>query len=630
MKYNTLRRSFCTFTLSILATLLLVLAGVATPVLAQSGVPDRPNGLTVSSFTHNSITLTWDDPGDSGITGYQVLRRSRDDEQYGDGKGASTFVAVVGDTGSSATTYTDTSVTAHSRYVYRVKARNSEGLGPRSSYVNVETSTAPSAPDAPTGLTVSSFTHNSVTLAWDDSGDSGITGYQVLRRDLVKQEPGIFSTAAADTGTAATTYTDTDVAANTRYAYRVEAINAEGNSGRSNYVNVKTSAALSVVNSVSVKSLPAKPSGLELSSALDNAVTFEWDDPGDSSITHYKVLRRVGDSGKFSTIEENTGSADTSYTDTTVSAETTYEYRVVAVNGDGDSPESDSLSVETSAEPRIIFVEIPVDDPIAEEQSVESQGSITIDSPLWTKGEIEIAAERHRYEVALEANKFYKFNICGCHGDESGFDKRQLRLLDSAGDPVQDNGEDIISTPHRLFSGTYIYYMPTSDGTYQLEVRASDDQQTGTYVLYANDVTIYATTDEQSGGANDFNLFRRGTLVLFGGNDDILDGKLNTDGDEGGTVRDVDYFSANLHAGQTYKFEFRMTSGGIYSASIQGPRPENTDQDRGRTLFFPYHGETRSLDALFTPERTGQFVIDLFHPANYNSDYTITMRLDSD
>ena len=209
----------------------------------------------------------------------------------------------------------------------------------------------------------------------------------MLRRDLVKQDPGIFSIAVRQTPARQRLPTrDTDVAANTRYAYRVEAINAEGNSGRSNYVNVKTSAAPSVVNSISVKSLPAKPSGLELSVALDNSVTFEWDDPGDSSITHYKVLRRVGDSGKFSTIEENTGSADTSYTDTTVSAETTYEYRVVAVNGGGDSPESDSLSVETSAEPRIIFVEIPVDDPIAEEQSVESLGSITIGTRRSGKG----------------------------------------------------------------------------------------------------------------------------------------------------------------------------------------------------------------------------------------------------
>ena len=87
----------------------------------------RPTGLTAPSVSHDSVTLTWDDPGDSSITGYQVLRRSRDGDEYGDGRGAAEFVSIVDDTGSSATTYADTSVTARTRYVYRVKARNSAG-----------------------------------------------------------------------------------------------------------------------------------------------------------------------------------------------------------------------------------------------------------------------------------------------------------------------------------------------------------------------------------------------------------------------------------------------------------------------------------------------------------------------
>ena len=79
----------------------------------------------------------------------------------------------------------------------------------------------------------------------------------------------------------------------------------------------------------------------------ENSVTLKWDDPGDSSITHYQVLRREGDSGSFTIIEENSGSADTTYTDTTVSADTGYEYRVMAVSDGGKSTESDNLSVRT-------------------------------------------------------------------------------------------------------------------------------------------------------------------------------------------------------------------------------------------------------------------------------------------
>ncbi len=122
------------------------------PVYAQAAVPAQPTGLSVSASTHDSVTLTWDDPGDALITGYQVLRRSRDASSYGDGEGAAEFVAVVDGTGSAATSYTDTSVTPHTRYVYRVKAKNTAGLSSQSSYVNAETAVEPTpAPTCPGG-----------------------------------------------------------------------------------------------------------------------------------------------------------------------------------------------------------------------------------------------------------------------------------------------------------------------------------------------------------------------------------------------------------------------------------------------------------------------------------------------
>ena len=36
--------------------------------------PDKPTGLEATA-THDSVTLTWDDPGDDSITGYVILRR---------------------------------------------------------------------------------------------------------------------------------------------------------------------------------------------------------------------------------------------------------------------------------------------------------------------------------------------------------------------------------------------------------------------------------------------------------------------------------------------------------------------------------------------------------------------------
>ena len=231
---------------------------VETPAAPTPSVPEAPTGLTASSVSHDSVTLSWDDPDDSSITGYQVLRRSRDRDEYGDGQGAREFVAVVDDTGSSATTYDDTSVAARARYVYRVKAINSAGMSERSGYLNVETAAQPApeptatpeptptpepattVPEAPTGLTSTSVSHDSVTLEWDDPGDDGITGYQVLRRSVATDPVGSFTVLEDDTGSATTTYTDSTVDAETRYAYRVKARNSAGLSGQSSRTNVKT------------------------------------------------------------------------------------------------------------------------------------------------------------------------------------------------------------------------------------------------------------------------------------------------------------------------------------------------------------------------------------------------------
>ena len=51
---------------------------------------------------------------------------------------------------------------------------------------------------------------------------------------------GEFSELVADTGTAATTYTDNTVAASTHYTYRIKAINEHGVSERSRWFHIET------------------------------------------------------------------------------------------------------------------------------------------------------------------------------------------------------------------------------------------------------------------------------------------------------------------------------------------------------------------------------------------------------
>ena len=94
--------------------------------------PTAPTDLTATLNADGSITLSWTAPDDGSVTGYQILRRKPQE-------GEDALTVYVADTGSAATTYTDTGADPDTRYVYRVKAVNSAGVGPTSNFARIDT-----------------------------------------------------------------------------------------------------------------------------------------------------------------------------------------------------------------------------------------------------------------------------------------------------------------------------------------------------------------------------------------------------------------------------------------------------------------------------------------------------------
>ena len=205
---------------------------------AASEPPDKPTGLTATA-SHDRVVLTWDDPGDDSITGYVILRRIHGVDPQGH------FDELVADTETAATTYTDDTVSAETRYTYRIKAINGAGTSERSRWFHIDIPAAPAPeeeqaaepPDKPNGLEAT-VSNGQVVLTWDDPGDDSITGYVILRRVRENDTGGDFSVLVADTGSAATTYTDDTVAASTTYTYRIKAINEHGTSERSRWFHI--------------------------------------------------------------------------------------------------------------------------------------------------------------------------------------------------------------------------------------------------------------------------------------------------------------------------------------------------------------------------------------------------------
>ena len=150
-------------------------------------------------------------------------------------------------------------------------------------------------------------------------------------------------------GSAAATYTDDTVAAETRYTYRIKAINQYGASERSRWYHIDTPAA------PEPETDPADlaPTGLA-ASLTGGQVVLAWNAPTEdaAAVTGYEVLRAEGQ-GELDTLASDTGNADTTYTDATAaSAGTSYAYRVKAIRDGERSGASNGARVQlTPAKP---------------------------------------------------------------------------------------------------------------------------------------------------------------------------------------------------------------------------------------------------------------------------------------
>src|SRR3989449_5443990 len=93
--------------------------------------------------------------------------------------GGSTWITIVSNPGSTATTYSDTGLSPGTTYTYRVSAINSVGT---SSPSNTPSATTPAvAPSPPTGLTATAVSSSQINLSWTapNNGGSPITGYKI-------------------------------------------------------------------------------------------------------------------------------------------------------------------------------------------------------------------------------------------------------------------------------------------------------------------------------------------------------------------------------------------------------------------------------------------------------------------
>jgi fibronectin type 3 domain-containing protein len=275
--------------------------------------PTRPLNLVASAVSTQQIDLTWSDSSDpeTGVAEYRIYRED---------------TGLIGTT--EETSFQDMGLQPSTVYTYSVTAVNGDGLesdlsDPATARTLDEIDTTP--PPAPSDLTAQAVSPSQINLAWSEVTDpeSGVSVYNVYRDD--KQVGSTPSSSFSDTG----------LSPSTTYQYQVSAVNGDGFEGEKS--NVASATTLQAPDSTP----PTTPTALTAEAASQTQIDLTWaasEDP-ESGVASYNVFR----SGLLIA-----STATTSFFDTGLQPESTYEYAVSAVNGEGlESDRSAAVSATT-------------------------------------------------------------------------------------------------------------------------------------------------------------------------------------------------------------------------------------------------------------------------------------------
>ncbi len=305
------------------------------PFNATTGdAPDPPTSVTATIIDPDSdplnILVSWVAPADIGdntvITGYDIIRSVN----------GGAYVSLVNDT--AGLTYNDLTVVLNTNYTYAVGAKGDVIDGNFSAASN--TVLTPNTPDAPTGVNLNIPNPDTlpyqINVSWSApgfDGGSAVTGYTVWRStDDV--------TYVNVTATGSSPYLDTVPSVPGQiYYYKIAATNLLGTGTNSTSSNI------------TVNDVPTAPTSLQVIPKRDNVdFTLSWNTPvsdGGSPIVGYQIQRNPDGAG-WTTVVANTGNTATTYTDTGLASQVSYQYRVYAINIHGGSPASSIVTGEFS------------------------------------------------------------------------------------------------------------------------------------------------------------------------------------------------------------------------------------------------------------------------------------------
>jgi titin len=278
-------------------------------------LPGAPTNLVATSVSSSRIDLSWTDNA-AGEGGFKI-ERSIDGVNF----------SQIATRSANATTYSNTNLNAGILYHYRVRAYSGAD---HTDYSNVASATTRAAPPAPSNLVATAFSSSRVDLSWTDNSTYE-SGFKIER-----SSDGVNFVEMGTRAANFTTFSNTGLAADTAYHYRVRAYDGANYSAYSN------------VASATTQGLAAAPTNLSAAAVSSSRIVLSWTDNAGNE-AGFKVERGT-DGVTFSQIAV-LGANATTYSNTNLVATTTYFYRVRAYEGTNHSGYSNAASAVTLSPP---------------------------------------------------------------------------------------------------------------------------------------------------------------------------------------------------------------------------------------------------------------------------------------
>jgi titin len=187
------------------------------------------------------------------------------------------------------------------------------------------------SPASPTALSASGVTNSTISLKWTDNANNEL-GFRIYRSLSATSGFNEIATVAANI----TTYADNSLQPGTPYYYRIMAYNATGNSEFSPTLSIATLPEVII---------PDTPGDLSAEMTDTRKVKLTWNDQSDNEDGF--VIERTGPKENV-TATYRTQENDSFFTDMGVIANSTYTYKIRAINKAGSSPNSQPVQITTS------------------------------------------------------------------------------------------------------------------------------------------------------------------------------------------------------------------------------------------------------------------------------------------